>query len=131
MVVYDERQLVGPVDRRCGRKGVRATGVVRRHPDIKWLRRRADIAGFAAQQFAILCALWRLLEQDGKLLYATCSLFQQENEQVITAFLAQQPDARRLPVTLADPGDEGQLLPNDQHDGFFYALLQKQMTKDR
>ena len=108
-----------------------ASGVVRRHPDIKWLRRRADIAGFAAQQFAILCALWRLLEQDGKLLYATCSLFQQENEQVITAFLAQQPDARRLPVDLADSSDEGQLLPNDQHDGFFYALLHKQRTEDR
>jgi len=107
-----------------------ASGVVRRHPDIKWLRRRADIAGFAAQQFGILRALWRLLEQDGKLLYATCSVFQQENEQVITAFLAQQPEARRLPVALPEQ-NEGQLLPNDQHDGFFYALLQKQRTDDR
>jgi 16S rRNA (cytosine967-C5)-methyltransferase len=135
-----------------------ASGVVRRHPDIKWLRRRADIAGFAAQQLDILCSLWRLLEQDGKLLYATCSVFQQENEQVITAFLAQQPDALRLPVIFAEellmeppairldcqimpakslvmaglPPDknEGQLLPNDQHDGFFYALLHKQMTEN-
>lgn len=107
-----------------------ASGVVRRHPDIKWLRRSADIAGFAAQQLDILLALWRLLAQDGKLLYATCSVFQQENEQVITAFLAQRPDARRLQITL--PGDSnGQLLPDDQHDGFFYALLQKQMTEDR
>jgi 16S rRNA (cytosine967-C5)-methyltransferase len=101
-----------------------ASGVVRRHPDIKWLRRRADIAGFAEQQLGILSSLWRLIEQDGKLLYATCSVFQQENEQVIKAFLAQQPDARRLPVILPEKS-EGQLLPNDQHDGFFYALLQK------
>ena len=101
-----------------------ASGVVRRHPDIKWLRRRTDIAGFAAQQLDILRALWRLLAQDGKLLYATCSVFRQENEQVIAAFLAQQPDARRLPVTLPESSN-GQILPNDQHDGFFYALLRK------
>ena len=101
-----------------------ASGVVRRHPDIKWLRRRTDIAGFAAQQINILRALWRLLAQDGKLLYVTCSVFQQENEQVIAAFLAQQPDARRLPVALPE-NSEGQLLPNDRHDGFFYALLHK------
>jgi 16S rRNA (cytosine967-C5)-methyltransferase len=101
-----------------------ASGVVRRHPDIKWLRRRADIPGFAVQQLGILSSLWRLIEQDGKLLYATCSVFQQENEQVIATFLAQQPDALRLPVMLPE-NSEGQLLPNDQHDGFFYALLQK------
>jgi 16S rRNA (cytosine967-C5)-methyltransferase len=101
-----------------------ASGVVRRHPDIKWLRRRADIAGFAAQQLDILRAMWRLLAQDGKLLYATCSVFHQENEQVIAAFLAQQLDARRLPIELPD-SSKGQLLPNEQHDGFFYALLQK------
>ena len=101
-----------------------ASGVVRRHPDIKWLRRSADIAGFATQQLNILRALWRLLAQDGKLLYATCSVFHQENEQVVAAFLAQQPNARRLPITLPD-AINGQLLPNDQHDGFFYALLQK------
>ena len=101
-----------------------ASGVVRRHPDIKWLRRRADIAGFAAQQLDILRSLWRLLAQDGKLLYATCSVFRQENEQVIAAFLAQQADALRLPVALPE-NCNGQILPNDQHDGFFYALLQK------
>ncbi|MBI3479433.1 MAG: 16S rRNA (cytosine(967)-C(5))-methyltransferase RsmB [Nitrosomonadales bacterium] len=101
-----------------------ASGVVRRHPDIKWLRRPADIDDFAKQQLNILQALWRLLARDGKLLYATCSIFQQENERVVAAFLAQQPDARRQAVTLPD-GITGQLLPNDQHDGFFYALLQK------
>jgi len=101
-----------------------ASGVARRHPDIKWLRRSRDIAGFAAQQNNILRALWRLLAQGGKLLYATCSVFQQENEQVVAAFLTHQPDAQRLPITLPDD-IEGQLLPNDQHDGFYYALLQK------
>ena len=101
-----------------------ASGVVRRHPDIKWLRRNSDVAGFAARQLDILRALWRLLAQNGKLLYATCSVFDQENGQVIAAFLAQQPDARRLPIEL--PGNsEGQLLPDNRHDGFFYALLQK------
>jgi 16S rRNA (cytosine967-C5)-methyltransferase len=101
-----------------------ASGVVRRHPDIKWLRRSPDIAGFAAQQLNILHALWRLLAQDGKLLYVTCSVFQQENERVVAAFLAHQPDAQRLPIALPDDMD-GQLLPNSQHDGFFYVLLQK------
>ena len=101
-----------------------ASGVVRRHPDIKWLRRSTDIAGFAAQQLGILRALWRLLAQDGKLLYVTCSVFHQENEQVVASFLAQQPDARRIPAALPD-NIQGQLLPDHQHDGFFYALLQK------
>ena len=101
-----------------------ATGVVRRHPDIKWLRRPADIDGFARQQLAILDALWRLLARDGKLLYATCSVFARENQQVIHEFLQQHDDAQCLPLTLPNL-NEGQLLPNDQHDGFFYALLHK------
>lgn len=113
-----------PFDRILADVPCSASGVVRRHPDIKWLRRSADIAGFAAQQRDILQALWRLLAQDGRLLYATCSVFRQENEQVIAAFLEQQPDARRLPIALPE-GSDGQMLPNDQHDGFFYALLHK------
>ena len=101
-----------------------ASGVVRRHPDIKWLRRREDIDGFAQQQLQILDALWQLLARDGKLLYVTCSVFARENQQVITEFLQQRNDARQLPLP-APNLNEGQLLPNDQHDGFFYALLHK------
>jgi 16S rRNA (cytosine967-C5)-methyltransferase len=99
-----------------------ASGIVRRHPDIKWLRREDDIAGFCAQQTAILHGLWSTLAKGGKLLYATCSIFEQENQQQITAFLASHSDARALPP----PGvKEQQLIPCDQHDGFYYALLQK------
>lgn len=102
-----------------------ATGVVRRHPDIKWLRRKEDIEKFALQQEDILSALWPLLESGGKLLYVTCSIFKRENQQVISRFLNQHPEAVQIPLNL--PGMiQGQLLPNDQHDGFFYALLHKQ-----
>lgn len=103
-----------------------ATGVVRRHPDIKWLRRASDIESFAQQQQQILNALWPLLDAGGKLLYATCSIFGRENQQVISKFINDHTDATQLP--LAAPGmKQGQLLPDDQHDGFFYALLQKQL----
>ncbi|MEQ1629431.1 MAG: 16S rRNA (cytosine(967)-C(5))-methyltransferase RsmB, partial [Gallionella sp.] len=101
-----------------------ASGVVRRHPDIKWLRRREDIDSFAAQQLEILNALWPLLKKEGKLLYATCSVFKQENESVIEKFVAKNTDAIRLSVVLPDDSS-GQLVTNQQHDGFFYALLQK------
>lgn len=105
-----------------------ASGVVRRHPDIKWLRRKADVARFAERQRLMLEALWRLLASDGKLLYATCSVFHEENQLQIAQFLEHHHDARRLTL----PGPElqlqqvaGQLLPDEWHDGFFYALLQK------
>ncbi|MBI1174158.1 MAG: 16S rRNA (cytosine(967)-C(5))-methyltransferase RsmB [Sideroxydans sp.] len=101
-----------------------ASGVVRRHPDIKWLRRPEDIDGFAQQQLQILKALWRLLASDGKLLYATCSVFARENQQVIDEFKRQQDDARSIPLSVANM-NEGQLLPDEQHDGFYYALLHK------
>jgi 16S rRNA (cytosine967-C5)-methyltransferase len=100
------------------------SGVVRRHPDIKWLRRREDLAGFAAQQLAILQALWPTLKVGGRLLYATCSVFKQENEEVIAKFLATTKSVQRVAVTLPE-GSTGQLVPNAQHDGFFYALLHK------
>jgi 16S rRNA (cytosine967-C5)-methyltransferase len=99
-----------------------ASGVVRRHPDIKWLRREADLEGFAREQSRLLVALWQVLAPGGKLLYATCSVFPEENGAVIDAFLARRDDARRRPL----PGlGDGTLLPDDEHDGFFYALLEK------
>jgi 16S rRNA (cytosine967-C5)-methyltransferase len=101
-----------------------ASGVVRRHPDIKWLRREADIAAFAAQQAEILDALWRVLGSGGKLLYATCSVFAEENQQQIAQFLVRHKDAQCLPFSLPSAKD-GQLTPNLQHDGFYYALLVK------
>ena len=100
-----------------------ASGVARRHPDLKWLRRAADLPGFAARQVAILSALWRVLGAGGKLLYVTCSVFVQENEAVIDAFTAQHaPGAQR--IALPD-GAPAQWLPDAEHDGFYYALLQK------
>jgi 16S rRNA (cytosine967-C5)-methyltransferase len=114
-----------PFDRILADVPCSASGVVRRHPDIKWLRREEDIAAFAAGQAAILSALWRTLASGGKLLYATCSVFAEENQRQVAAFLQRQPDARLLP--LDDSAlDDGQLLPNDRHDGFYYALLGKE-----
>lgn len=101
-----------------------ASGVVRRHPDIKWLRRPDDIAQFARQQAVILPALWQCLKSGGKLLYVTCSVFHEENQQQIDVFLAQYADARQRPLA-GEWVMPGQLLPNEQHDGFFYALLEK------
>lgn len=94
-----------------------ASGVVRRNPDAKWLRREADIASFAATQARILDALWPVLRPGGKLLYATCSVFPAENGGQIDRFIERQPQARRC--------HEEQLLPTAEHDGFFYCLLEK------
>ncbi len=99
-----------------------ASGVVRRHPDMKWLRRPSDIARFAQSQADILEALWRVLAANGKLLYATCSVFPEENGEQVQAFLGRHPDARRLPLSAV--GD-GQMLPDAASDGFYYALLAK------
>jgi 16S rRNA (cytosine967-C5)-methyltransferase len=98
------------------------SGVARRHPDIKWLRRESDLAAFAQRQGALLDALWRLLAPGGKLLYATCSVFPQENDAVIEAFATRHAGATRR--KLAD-GGPGQWLPSAEHDGFFYALIEK------
>ena len=99
-----------------------ASGVVRRHPDIKWLRRAADIPRFAAQQQRLLDALWKVVARGGKLLYVTCSIFLEEDHQTIGSFAARHPDACILGGT---PERDGLLLPDDEHDGFYYALLQK------
>lgn len=94
-----------------------ASGVVRRHPDIKYLRRESDIRRFVHLQAEIVDQLWPLLKAGGKLLYATCSVFPEENGAQIDAFLVRQAAARRL--------TEERLLPREEHDGFYYALLQK------
>ena len=99
-----------------------ASGVVRRHPDIKWLRRPSDITGFAVQQQRLLEALWKVVAHGGKLLYVTCSIFSEEDHATIDGFAARHPDARTLGGM---PGRDGLLLPDDEHDGFYYALLQK------
>jgi 16S rRNA (cytosine967-C5)-methyltransferase len=99
-----------------------ASGIARRHPDIKWLRRPTDVAAFAAKQARILEALWRMLAPGGKLLYVTCSVFPEENAAVIDAFAARTPEARR--ASLAD-GGPAQWLPSPEHDGFFFSLLEK------
>jgi 16S rRNA (cytosine967-C5)-methyltransferase len=105
------------------------SGVVRRHPDIKWLRRVTDLPELAASQRAIADALWPLLARGGKMLYATCSVFEEENEHAVTEFISRHSDACRIAFTL--PGESrGQLLPAmpeaaQNHDGFYYALIQK------
>jgi 16S rRNA (cytosine967-C5)-methyltransferase len=101
-----------------------ASGVVRRHPDIKWLRRESDLFQFAGKQQEILDSLWRMLSRDGKLLYTTCSIFAEENRLQVDDFLRHHSDARLLPLPPTETV-EGQLLPNFHHDGFFYALLHK------
>ena len=106
-----------------------ATGVIRRHPDIKLLRRESDIVPLASIQLGLLEAMWSILKPGGRLVYATCSVFPQENHRIIQRFLKQQEQAT-LVQNNADWGrdmDTGrQLLPDpDSHDGFFYAVLEK------
>lgn len=109
-----------------------ASGIVRRHVDIKWLRREADIASFAAQQAKILPSLWQMLAKGGKLLYVTCSVFNEENQAQVDKFLLNNTDATQLPFELPANHPQasitqlkGQLIPSTAHDGFYYALLQK------
>lgn len=114
-----------------------ASGIVRRHVDIKWLRRERDIATFTQQQSAILQQMWQCLAKKGKLLYVTCSIFNEENQQQIDWFLQKNADATQVPLILTKDVDSNidikpvkdaksvQLIPNFQHDGLFYALLQK------
>lgn len=101
------------------------SGVVRRHPDIRWLRRADDLPRTARLQARIADALWPLLRPGGHLLYATCSIFPLECEDQARAFIERHPDARRLPAP-------GQILPlpspgpgDEPGDGFFYALIAK------
>lgn len=106
-----------------------ATGIIRRHPDIKWLRRKQDILTLAAQQRRLLEVAFGLLKPGGRLLYATCSVLPQENDRVIAEFLHSQDNAAPLALPAWVPGNrEGrcQLFPQvNGHDGFYYALLSK------
>jgi 16S rRNA (cytosine967-C5)-methyltransferase len=106
-----------------------ATGVIRRHPDIKLLRRAEDIPALAELQSRILSKVWNLLKPGGILLYATCSLLPQENEQQIERFLAGRNDVRERPIEGAwGHGCERgrQTLPGEgSMDGFYYAVLEK------
>lgn len=113
-----------PFDRILADVPCSASGVVRRNPDIKWLRRPDDIARLAARQAVMLERLWSLLTPGGTLLYATCSIFDEENAGQVEAFLAHHlQDAELCP--LPEPLSDGSLLPDAEHDGFFYALLRK------
>lgn len=111
-----------------------ASGIVRRHPDVRWLRRESDIAQLAVQQQRLLKALWPLVRPGGRLLYCTCSLFLAEGNDQVQTFLANNTDATLLP-------SPGHLMPTlhrkvgavpdntkRDHDGFFYALLEKRMA---
>jgi len=112
-----------PFDRVLADVPCSASGVARRNPDIKWLRRARDVAQFAARQAEILDALWQVVRPDGKLLYATCSVFPQENDTVIDAFIARTAGAVRVPLP---DGSAAQGLPDAERDGFYYALIHKQ-----
>jgi 16S rRNA (cytosine967-C5)-methyltransferase len=109
-----------------------ASGIVRRHPDVRWLRRPSDIDNLAAIQAELLDALWPTLKPGGRLVYATCSIFKAEGEQQVYAFLQRQSDAKHVEVA----GVSGHLLPLTHNgeaagglpsvlDGFYYALLIK------
>jgi 16S rRNA (cytosine967-C5)-methyltransferase len=107
------------------------SGIVRRHPDVPWLRRPSDVGQLAVEQSRLLAALWPLVKPGGRLLYCTCSVFRQEGALQLQAFLKHRTDARQLP-------SPGHLLPDNEalgvtptssnrfsHDGFYYGLLEK------
>lgn len=101
-----------------------ATGVIRRHPDIKWLRRANDIEALAALQSEILDAMWQQLKPGGTLVYATCSITPQENKMQVIAFLERTKDAELQGSDIANPGR--QILPGEEDmDGFYYAVMTK------
>lgn len=108
-----------------------AAGIVRRHPDVRWLRRDSDIAALVSIQKALLEALWPLLKPGGRLVYATCSVFKAEGEDQVQAFLSRHTDARRqpgpghlLPGRASAEGDFNDNAPGG-HDGFYYARIDK------
>lgn len=108
-----------------------ASGIVRRHPDVRWLRRESDIAQLAVIQAQLLKALWSVLKPGGRLLYCTCSVFRAEGENQVQAFLASNKAATLLPSPghlLPTNGLNSKTVPDNligDHDGFYYALLEK------
>lgn len=112
-----------------------ASGIVRRHPDVRWLRRESDVGQLAAQQRRLLKALWPLVAEGGRLLYCTCSVFAEEGREQVQAFLAHNTDALLLPspghLWPQNPTNSTDVPenPTGDHDGFFYALLQKQAPR--
>ncbi|WP_416559632.1 16S rRNA (cytosine(967)-C(5))-methyltransferase RsmB [Limnohabitans sp. yimb22184] len=110
-----------------------ASGIVRRHPDVRWLRRPADSAQLARTQAALLKALWPLVKPGGRLLYCTCSVFKAEGDETVQAFLQRNTDALMQPSPgHLMPGQHPVGLPVEhnplgEHDGFYYALLEKRL----
>ena len=108
-----------------------ASGIVRRHPDVRWLRRESDLAALVATQARLLKALWSVLKPGGRLLYCTCSVFRAEGEDQIQTFLAHNTQANLLPSPghlMPTNGSNGDAVPDNpigDHDGFYYALLEK------
>ncbi len=108
-----------------------ASGIGRRHPDVRWLRRESDVAQLAAIQAKLLKALWPLVKPGGRLLYCTCSVFKAEGETQIQTFVQHNTDAIILPspghLTPSHVASEASLRDNrmGEHDGFYYALLEK------
>ena len=107
-----------------------ASGIMRRHPDIRLLRKPSDIAGLAEQQKRLLKAMWGLLKPGGQLLYSTCSLFKEENERQIQAFIGSHDKCIELPLNNVQWGLQRpvgrQILPGiAEMDGFYYAVLEK------
>ena len=110
-----------------------ASGIVRRHPDVRWLRRPTDSEQLARTQAALLKALWPLVKPGGRLLYCTCSIFKTEGHQTVQAFLQRNTDALMKPSPgHLMPGQPPFGLPVEdnplgEHDGFYYALLEKRL----
>ena len=108
-----------------------ASGIGRRHPDVRWLRRESDVAQLAAIQAKLLKALWPMVKPGGRLLYCTCSVFKSEGETQIQTFVQHNTDALILPspghLTPSSATSETSLRDNvmGEHDGFYYALLEK------
>jgi len=104
-----------------------ASGIVRRHVDIKWLRQMNDLKKFSEMQYLLLKSAWPLLKTGGKLLYVTCSIFSNENRDVIERFKKEFLDVKENDITYPSNTKyiKNQLVPSENHDGLFYALLQK------